>query len=88
MIERLETVEHLSCREFTELSTDFREGALSPHVRSLFEEHLAFCDGCVRYDAQLAVAERILARLEEQERPGDAPDPSLLEAFRDARRGA
>ncbi len=45
--------EALGCQELVELVTDYLEGALEPADLLRFEGHLAGCDGCTRYLAQL-----------------------------------
>jgi anti-sigma factor RsiW len=43
----------VSCRQAVELVTDYLEGALSPRARRRLERHLAKCDGCEGYLAQV-----------------------------------
>jgi anti-sigma factor RsiW len=43
----------VSCREAVELVTDYLEDALSTRERRRFEHHLARCDGCEGYLAQV-----------------------------------
>jgi anti-sigma factor RsiW len=74
----------MTCREVVELMTDYLEGALAPADRTRFEQHLAGCDGCRAYLAQLRQTARVVGRLRE------APVPEhlrleLLAAFRDWR---
>ncbi len=45
--------EALSCQELVELVTDYLEGALVPGDLRRFEEHIAGCDECTRYLAQM-----------------------------------
>ena len=45
----------LVCREAVELVTDYLEGQLSRRERRAFERHLAACDGCDAYLAQVRV---------------------------------
>ena len=61
--------------------TDYLEGALSAIDRTRFEEHIAGCDGCTAYLAQLRMARRIMGRLADEPVPA-AVEKDLLEAFR------
>jgi anti-sigma factor RsiW len=55
--------DRLTCQELVELVTDYVEGALDPDERSLFEEHLARCAGCVNYVDQLRRTVELIERL-------------------------
>jgi anti-sigma factor RsiW len=74
----------LVCREFVELVTDYLEGRLPDSERVRFEAHLAECDGCAGYLADIrAVSQSLL------EVPAPPPDAAtreiLLRAFRELR---
>jgi anti-sigma factor RsiW len=71
----------MNCRQVVELMTDYLEGALSAVERSRFEDHIAGCDGCRAYLAQLQTARRIMGRLADEPVPA-AVEKELLEAFR------
>src|SRR5262249_62422500 len=75
------TQPELTCKELTELITDYLEERLSPADQIRFEEHLSVCDGCVTYlDQMRATIEAIGSK-----RPLDIPSSmqsSLLVAFR------
>ncbi|HET7487038.1 MAG TPA: zf-HC2 domain-containing protein [Acidimicrobiales bacterium] len=43
----------LVCRQAVELLTDWLEGALEPAEAARFEAHLAACDACTAYLAQI-----------------------------------
>ena len=43
----------LVCQQAVELATDYLEGVLSRGERRSFERHLAACDGCEAYLAQV-----------------------------------
>jgi len=43
----------IDCAEVVELLTDYLEGALREPVRAEIEAHLALCDGCDAYLAQM-----------------------------------
>lgn len=75
----------MKCHEVVELMTDYLEGALSERDRRRFEAHLAGCDGCREYLAQLRRTIGMAGRL------GDEPVPpeleaELIRAFRDWKR--
>jgi anti-sigma factor RsiW len=72
----------ISCREVVELVTAYVEGALSERDRDRFETHVAGCDGCDNYLAQMRETIRITGTLTEDQ----VPEPmrvALLSAFRD-----
>lgn len=71
----------LACRELVELVTDYLEGRLPEDDRARFDEHLAGCDGCGTYLAQLRQVVAVAGALEEEAIPPDARD-ALLRAFR------
>jgi anti-sigma factor RsiW len=53
----------LVCIEVVELVTDYLEGALSRRDRRRLERHLAGCDHCTEYLAQMRETLRITGRL-------------------------
>lgn len=56
----------MTCRQVVELMTDYLEGALSPADRLRFEEHIAGCDGCRAYLAQLSTTRKVLRKLADE----------------------
>jgi anti-sigma factor RsiW len=74
----------MNCRQVVELMSDYIEGALSSLDRARFEEHIAGCDGCRAYLAQLQTTRRILGRLADEAVPASV-EQDLLEAFRNWR---
>ncbi len=78
-------VEQLSCQELVELVTDYLEDALPAHERSLFEQHINFCEGCVWYVDQLRMTVDTLGQIREEDVPPETRD-RLLSAFRDWKR--
>ena len=72
----------MNCRQVVELMTDYLEGALSPAERARFEEHIAGCDGCRGYLAQMRRTVGVLGRLTEDSIP-EHVQRELLAAFRD-----
>jgi anti-sigma factor RsiW len=74
----------LVCREFVELVTDYLEGRLPPQERVRFEAHLAECDGCEGYLADVGAVAASLRDVPAP--PGDAATREvLLRAFRELR---
>jgi anti-sigma factor RsiW len=72
----------ISCREIVELVTAYLEGALSERDRVRFEAHLAGCDGCDNYLAQMRETIRITGTLTEDQVP-ETTLTALLSTFRD-----
>ena len=72
----------LTCRELVELVTDYLEHRLSLRDRARFERHIADCEYCETYLAQLRRTIRALGRLPEQALSVPARD-ALLAAFRE-----
>jgi len=70
----------IACRELVELVTDYLEGALSPELHARFENHIAGCDGCTTYLAQMRETIRLTGTLREQQISPEAR-AALLQAF-------
>lgn len=62
----------LVCRQAVELMTDYLEGALAPLERARFESHLAGCDACTAYLAQMRATIAALGHL-----PPDSLPPAV-----------
>ena len=77
---------HISCQEVVELVTDYVEQALPADEAAVFEQHLNFCDGCVRYVDQVRKTIDVVGELRAEDIPDDTKE-HLLTAFRDWRRG-
>jgi anti-sigma factor RsiW len=73
--------DELTCRELVRLVTDYLEGVLSENDRHRFDAHLASCDGCTTYVAQVRDTIRITGTLTEESLAPEARD-ELLTAFR------
>jgi anti-sigma factor RsiW len=71
----------MTCREIVELMTGYVEGTLTSADRTSFEEHIAGCDGCRAYLAQLQTTKKALGALAEESVP-EGLKGQLLEAFR------
>jgi anti-sigma factor RsiW len=74
----------LTCKELVELVTDHLEGTLRGRRRRRFESHLAACDGCTGYLAQMQATIRATGSLRE-EQVTEEQRTVLLAAFRDWR---
>ena len=53
--------EEMTCKELTELITDYLEERLSPVDRIRFDRHLSVCTGCVEYLEQMRVTIKALS---------------------------
>lgn len=76
---------HVSCREVVALVADYFDDVLDDDSRSLFEEHLNFCEGCVSYLHQLRTTIDAMGQLREED-VSDEATRRLLTALRDWRR--
>ena len=65
----------VACRQAVDLMTDYLEGALSPRDRDRFEAHLAECDHCVEYLAQIRATIAVAGHVE----PDDLSEEALEE---------
>ena len=54
----------LVCQEVVELVTDYLEGKLSRGDRRRFDAHLAACENCTEYLAQIRTTIRLTGRLQ------------------------
>jgi len=61
----------LSCREVTQLVTDYAEGRLSLADRLRFQLHLGMCRHCRRYVRQMKATVEAVGRLPPPELPPD-----------------
>jgi len=71
----------LRCQEVVELVTDYLEGALSGRDRRRFEAHIAGCENCTRYLAQMRRTIDSVGRLPREPLSDEMRD-ELLAAFR------
>ena len=76
----------IECRDLVELVTEYLEGALPPDDLARLEAHLAGCEGCTRYLAQLRITIRLTGMLQEDDLPAKGRE-ELLAAFRAWRDG-
>ena len=76
----------IACQQFVEMVTSYLDDALSPADRAAVEAHLADCDDCTEYLAQLReLIARNAARLDAPGDPTSLP-PGLLNALMHAYR--
>ena len=68
----------LTCRELTELVTDYLEGRLSFVDRMRFRMHIGMCRPCRAYLDQVRQTIRTLGRLPAADIPLDVRDELLL----------
>ncbi len=76
------SMEPLVCKELVELVTDYLEGTLSATDRARFDAHIARCEGCANYLAQMQQTIRLSGRLSEGDLTPEARD-ELLRIFLD-----
>lgn len=79
-------VEHLTCKEFVEVLTEYLEGALEPEERADVERHIVICRGCSNYIEQMRSTIDLLGRIA-AEQPGDSTAEALLGMFREWQAG-
>ena len=77
----------LTCRELTELVTDYLDGALDDAAVGRVERHLRGCEGCRRVLGQWRAVIRLSGALREEDvvAVDDATRERLLATFRAAR---
>jgi anti-sigma factor RsiW len=76
----------LTCRQLTEVLTDYLEGVMLPEDRAALEAHLALCEGCANYVTQMRQTIAATHALRPEHVEATAPD-DLLAAFRAWKRG-
>ena len=72
----------LTCKELVELVTGYLDDTLPARQRRRFEAHIAACDRCTAYLAQMEMIIRITGTLAEADVSGEQK-VVLLSAFRD-----
>lgn len=68
----------LSCKEITELATEYMEGSLPWRQRLGVRMHLWMCTHCRRYMDQMRKVVEVLKRLPSETAPPDILDKLLL----------
>jgi anti-sigma factor RsiW len=76
----------MNCHTLVELVTDYLEGALPTADRTRLEAHLAECDGCQHYLAQIRTTIRLTGMLTEEQIEPEARE-ALREVYRAWRDG-
>jgi anti-sigma factor RsiW len=71
----------MNCQTLVELVTDYLEGALPERDRQRLEAHLALCEGCTRYLAQIRTTIRLTGKLREEDLAPEARE-RLLGVYR------
>jgi anti-sigma factor RsiW len=71
----------LACREVVELITDYLEGALPRRRRRRLEAHLANCEHCSEYLAQMRATIVATGRVRPEDLPPETQE-GLLELYR------
>lgn len=71
----------LTCKELTELVTNYLEGHLSIYDRVRFELHVGLCPHCRTYLRQMKTTVNAIGSIG-AEAPPPAMSPELLERFR------
>ena len=71
----------LTCKELTELITDYLEQRLPQAEQARLEQHLLVCPGCVTYLEQMRLTIKALGAKPRVEIP-QAIESDLLQAFR------
>jgi anti-sigma factor RsiW len=76
-------VDHVTCREFVEVLTDYLEGALDPGQRADIERHIVICRGCSNYAEQMRSTIDLLGRIAAEAPAGEpATATAALAIFR------
>ena len=78
--------ETMNCHSLVELVTDYLEGALPDDERARLEGHLAECEHCQRYLAQIRATMRLTGMLTEEQIEPEAHE-ALLGVYRSWRAG-
>ena len=79
-------VEHLTCKEFVEVLTDYLEDALDPAERADIERHIVICRGCSNYIEQMRRTIDLVGRVAD-DGPDGVPTDTLLGLFREWQAG-
>ena len=75
----------MTCRELSEIVTDYLEGAMSLQDRIRFDLHLAVCPECRRYVEQMKQTVATLGEVPAEPIAAEV-EAKLLEKFRDWKR--
>jgi hypothetical protein len=69
-------VEHVTCKDFVEVLTQYLEDALAPEQRADAERHIVICRGCSNYIEQMRTTIDLLGRVAGQ--PAAETDADVL----------
>ncbi|MEA2557014.1 MAG: hypothetical protein QOG88_552 [Actinomycetota bacterium] len=61
----------MECRDLVEAVTAYLEHEMSPEDRARFDQHLALCDGCTNYLAQIRETIRLTGSLDPEAIPSE-----------------
>lgn len=75
-----------SCRQITELVTEYLDGGSDAEQRLAFERHVAICPPCRGYLSQMRRIVRTAGAVEPEHVPDELRE-SLVDAFRDWHEG-
>jgi anti-sigma factor RsiW len=75
------------CQEWVELVTAYLEGALPRRVAKAIDRHLAGCEHCTEYLAQMRATIRLVGSLSAEDVPDDVVN-ALEAAFRELHGGS
>jgi len=70
-----------TCRQIVELVTEYLEGRLPVDQRTLFEQHLVYCDWCRVYLEQFRQTIRMAGKVEEESLSSETKE-ELVRLFR------
>lgn len=79
------SAQKITCRDWTELVTDYVEGSLPRPVVDRIEHHLRKCSGCMEYLEQMRATIATVGRLSDDDLDGmpDAMRSALLEVYQE-----
>ena len=80
-------VDHVTCREFVEVLTDYLEGVIAAEERADIERHIVICRGCSNYVEQFRSTIDLLGRIAAVDEPEQAQASAALSIFRDWQAG-
>ena len=79
-------VDHVTCRAFVEVLTEYLEGALGAAESADIERHIVICRGCSNYVEQFRSTIGLLGRIATEEHDA-AQASAALAVFRDWQAG-
>jgi anti-sigma factor RsiW len=74
----------LTCRQATELVSEYLNRSLTPESRATLEQHVFTCPACTIYLSQMKIIVSLASALGEQAPPqaAEPADSAVLQAFR------